>query len=239
MCHHSLNITAYEKDMDRVGDWWYNFTEKHKKGGAEVLLEKPRVSILDIRAFDDREFYDSAYRTVCDERRKKVDSRRFEKDKRLSLAVGYLLEKALEELGVPLGDITYGEWGKPSLKGGGICFSLSHSGNYGVCAVYHKEVGIDIERVREVPPKLVSNICTKAEKRALEGIGAEELKDSFFRIWTAKESYLKYLGVGISQPFLTLETDFGECLTMRCKGELVPLTFETFQQDGHRVTLCF
>lgn len=204
-----------------------------------MLLEKPRVSILDIRAFEDASFYECAYRTVCDARRKKVDSLRFEKDKRLSLAVGYLLEKELKAMGVPMGDITYGEFGKPSLAEGGICFSLSHSGNYGVCAVYHKEVGIDIEQVREVRPALIANICTEKERRALEGLAPSEREKRFYQIWTAKESYLKYLGVGISQPFSTLETDFGERLTMRCKGEEVPLTFETFRQDGHRITLCF
>ena len=204
-----------------------------------MLSEKPKVSILDIRAFDDEAFYDSAYRTVSDERRKKIDARRFPKDKRLSLAVGYLLKQELTALGIPMGDITYGPWGKPGLKEGGICFSLSHSGNYGVCAVYHKEVGIDIERLREVSPHLVANICTELEKRALEGMDDTQRQDSFFKIWTAKECYLKYLGAGLSQPMTALEIDLSEPMTMRFRGACVPLTFESWELDGHRITLCF
>ena len=156
-----------------------------------MLFEKPKVSVLDIRSFDDEAFYDSVYRTVSDERRKKVDTRRFSKDKRLSLAAGYLLEKELTQLGIAVGDITYGQWGKPSLKGKDICFSLAHSGNYGVCAVYGKEVGIDIECIREVSPKRIAAVCTDKEKQALSDLDDADLADRFFRIWTAKESYLK------------------------------------------------
>lgn len=204
-----------------------------------MLLEKPKVSILDIRAFDDAAFYDSAYRAVSDERRRKVDSRRFQKDKRLSLAVGYLLEKELKALGIGTGDITYGEYGKPGLKGKDICFSLAHSGNYGVCAVYGKEVGVDIERIREVPPKMIAAVCTEAEQQALSALDDKKRTDSFYRIWTAKESFLKYMGTGLSWPLKALETDLAEPMTMRCRGEQIPLTFESWEQDGHRITLCF
>lgn len=74
-----------------------------------------------------------------------------------------------------------------------VRFSLSHSGDYVLLAMSHTEVGIDIEKIRELDFKAL------AERHYTGG----ELKkaatlDGYFKVWTAKEAYLKLTAEGLS-----------------------------------------
>jgi 4'-phosphopantetheinyl transferase len=73
-------------------------------------------------------------------------------------------------------------------------FSISHSGNWWICAVSEGEVGLDIqeEKVRN-PERLAKRFFHSDEIRWLEKNGF----DQFCRIWAYKESYVKYTGVGL------------------------------------------
>ena len=106
--------------------------------------------------------------------------------------------------GIPPGSISlrYGSWGKPTLeRGSGLAnlkFSASSSGSLAVYAVtMGKEVGVDLEPVRSFPDmgKFVDRYFSVHEKRAFKAAGSGRL---FFDIWTAKESFLKGTGEGLS-----------------------------------------
>lgn len=86
--------------------------------------------------------------------------------------------------------------GKPYFAAApGLHFSLSHSGDYAACAFYEQPVGLDLQ---------VHSRCDKAaiarrffhpgEYAYLEA----ENFESFFAVWAAKESYVKYTGTGIA-----------------------------------------
>ena len=100
---------------------------------------------------------------------RKVDSFRFEKDKRASLAAGHLLSKALSDIGVDesglILEVTPN--GHPFFRNRqDIHFSLSHSGNRAMCVISDSPVGCDVEII-------------------------EENGDVDLDRWTAMESYLK------------------------------------------------
>ena len=70
-------------------------------------------------------------------------------------------------------------------------FNLSHSNDYYAFAISKEEVGIDIEKVRDdVNINLIKRISNSKD----------EIKD-VIKMWTIKESYLKYLGTGINTNF--------------------------------------
>ena len=77
--------------------------------------------------------------------------------------------------------------GKPYLEGAPFCFNLSHSGDYVVCALSDREVGVDIEKVRHISEgvmrRFVGN-CTESDEENT-------------RLWTRYEAIGKCLGVGI------------------------------------------
>lgn len=90
-------------------------------------------------------------------------------------------------------DIEYVANGKPVYRNSDIYFNLSHAGNYVVCAVSDKAVGVDIERLRKNVIRVAKRFFTQAE---CDWIGNDSLK--FSRIWTLKEAYAKLTGEGIA-----------------------------------------
>ena len=86
--------------------------------------------------------------------------------------------------------------GKPFIAGEKIRFNISHSGKFVLCVVGDEQVGCDIEVVREYKPKVAKRFFTEAEYKLLES--SESKSYDFTRLWTLKESVLKFSGEGIS-----------------------------------------
>ena len=80
----------------------------------------------------------------------------------------------------------------------GLHFSVSHSGRLWACAAGTQPIGIDLERYREgCPAEAIARRFFHPEEYVyLKNHGFSS--DSFFPLWTAKESYVKYTGEGIS-----------------------------------------
>lgn len=133
-------------------------------------------------------------------RQAKIARARRDADKRLLLAAGLVLDRALQAHGCREKDaaFTLGQYGKPYLAGRvDLYFSLSHSGAVALCAVSDRELGADVQAPRAVREELLRRVCPDAELSAFEGCFPEEKKQLFLRLWTAKESYLKCLGAGL------------------------------------------
>lgn len=205
-----------------------------------LIFEKPTVSVFETSALEDEVLYQKYYNAVCDERKKKVDFFRFSKDKRLSLAAGYLFEQGLQKFGIVNWSLRYGKFEKPYLKDpDNLFFSLSHSGTRAACVFFNKEVGIDIEQITSVETGLIRYVSTDSEYHYLMNISEQGRQDEFFRLWTAKESYMKLLGTGLLLPPEQLEVCFGEKLSMRHNGVLLPVLFEEYPMDGYKMTVCY
>ena len=193
-----------------------------------LYTEQPIVSVFDASVFENEEEFNKAYSEVSESRRKRVDSCRLQKDKRLSLAAGVLLERELRKLGVEPGEIKYGEKGKLYLPDTNIHFNLSHSGDLAACAIFGREVGIDIQTISEVSGSLVKKVTTGREYELLHALKKTERPEMFFRIWTIKESYLKFLGEGLGIAMSRLYVSFGEKISIRQDGEDIPVIFEEY-----------
>lgn len=70
-----------------------------------------------------------------------------------------------------------------------IKFNLSHSCDYAVAAISDSEVGVDIERIRPVNPRIV--------ERFLKGIPSVSTDADIIEAWCKKESYGKFTGCGL------------------------------------------
>lgn len=94
----------------------------------------------------------------------------------------------------------YNENGKPYLRDFDNCyFNISHSGNWIICAISGKEVGADIELVREIKTDIAHRYFSNKECKALDNKTGGAIKSYFFDLWTIKESYLKLVGKGLTQ----------------------------------------
>lgn len=203
-------------------------------------LSEPLLTVFDTAVFGEEEAYQTAYRSVSTYRQRKVDSYRLCKDKHLSLGAGVLLEQGLHNLGITEYSLAYGEHGKPYLVDNeSVFFSLSHSGTRAVCVFYEREIGVDIQKIKPVSDKLIKKVTTQTEYDYLMSCGEEERKLLFFRLWTAKESYLKYLGTGFSLSPKKLEVTFGKTITMTKDGNVASTVFDEQILDGYALTICY
>ena len=123
------------------------------------------------------------------------------------LSQGFAKEKIAELFGFDKKDIVFSvtDMGKPYCKSHPeIFFSLSHSDDFLALAVSDREVGIDIEKIREAKENLVHRVCSENEIKEI--YSSERPDKAFTEIWTKKEAYLKALGTGIDRELTTIDT---------------------------------
>lgn len=103
-------------------------------------------------------------------------------------------EMLADAVGSAPGDIPFyrGKNGKP-LTSLPLHFNCSHSGDFVVCAVGERELGVDLEQIRPVRPRL-ERALTAAERQWLASLPQPERDEGFFRLWTLKESWIKCRG---------------------------------------------
>lgn len=97
-------------------------------------------------------------------------------------------------------DIFYNEYGKPYIKNNPIYFNISHSNDYIVIIISDRECGIDIEKIRPVNYNIIDKMCLDKEKQLIKD------DKSFTLMWTKKEAYSKYKGIGFGYGFKNIDT---------------------------------
>lgn len=131
------------------------------------------------------------------------------------------------------------ETGRPC-AGAPLDVSLSHSDGWiAVAASRTGRVGIDVEAHRPVPHSLARRCLTATELEWLDRSPSGTWNDRFLRVWTAKEAYLKALGVGLARDPRTVELDLRNGDPVLCGGEQERWTFATSNPaTGVLVTVC-
>ncbi len=165
-------------------------------------MNSVKVYVADTKTLEDAELFKTLYSCVSDRRQEKINRIAFEADKRLSLGAELLLKKALSDIGISDYEFSYGENGKPFIKGAeNLFFNLSHSGERVMCAISSKAVGCDVEKVKPVDLKIAKRFFFAEEYETIEAKQTpEEQKAVFFRLWTLKESFMKVTGLGMKLP---------------------------------------
>ena len=131
------------------------------------------------------------------------------------------------------------EWGKPYIKNCPIHFNISHAGDFVAYAFSDQEIGIDIEEIKDIELDIAKNFFSPCEYRVLLAQATTDRLDYFYSLWTLKESYIKWLGAGLSTPldfFCFSITDDGiSCIDDNRKD--VPF-FKQFLIDGYKLSVC-
>jgi len=150
-----------------------------------------------IDSFTDELFWRSL-QVLSPERLEKITQFRNMRDKKLSAIAYLLLMYGLKkEYGiVEKVTFAFSGNGKPYLKNfPDIFFNISHCELGVVCAIADEEVGIDIEKVEKFEEEVAKYICNENEYNSLVKSADKAL--DFCKLWTIKESILKYTGEGI------------------------------------------
>lgn len=129
-----------------------------------------------------------------------------------SAAAWALLRETLVGLGYgDLPEIVRNRWGKPCFAGNPVYFNLSHTQGAAAVAVCDREVGIDIQTVCRISPRV-----------AERWLHTDETDPAVLtRMWAEYESYGKFLGCGIpitlpDRPHAVQTFDLGGILLAVC-----------------------
>ena len=144
---------------------------------------------------------------------------------RESLAALVLLGRAAEWMWIDTKELTLerSQNGKPFFGDSNLAFSLTHSKGYIAAALSDEgEVGIDIEASEyggEKAQRLAQRYFCDVEKEEFA-----RAPESFLRIWTKKEAYVKLLGITMAEQM--------------SDGDREKVAYRYFEVDGHPLTIC-
>lgn len=161
-----------------------------------------------VNKFEDDAFFQSIYEKVKPYRKNKIDILKRREDKNLSLAAEYLLIKALEDFGLNYDkeEIEVDSNGKPYLKSNRAFFNISHSKDRVFIVVSTLPIGCDIQFIKEFNIEIARRFFTLNEyKEIVNQFSVEKTKEYFYKVWCAKESFTKCIGLGLKQPLNSFE----------------------------------
>lgn len=158
-----------------------------------------KIYSYNINKMDD-DTYDEWMGMISKEKRMHIQRYRKTLDRKLSLAGDILARKAIyEECGINPIDIRFdnGEFGKPYAVDINVHFNISHSGEWTICAIDDKSIGVDIEKITNINMDTTRHFCTSNEIKYIFDNSPQNILQRFFRIWTLKEAYFKNIGTGL------------------------------------------
>ena len=203
---------------------------------------KNRIYLSKIDLSLNQDTYSSLLQIISKENRERCSRFKFKKDALRTLYGELILRHVLvhnfslknEDI-----EILKNELGKPYVRGFPIHFNISHSGDYVVCAFSEQEVGIDIEQIKEVDLSIAKRFFCQCEYDDLFAQDDSNRINYFFSLWTLKESYMKWLGGGMSIPldsfFFKIDGD-SIFVTDTCR-KTAPF-FKQIPIDGYKLSIC-
>lgn len=100
-------------------------------------------------------------------------------------------------------------------------YSISHSGEWVVCAVGAVPLGVDIQVERPVRP-VVFRALSAAEQAELDGLEERERLSAFFDVWCLKEAYSKAIGLGLKARFRDFSVSKKAEISVPCFSVALP-----------------
>lgn len=163
---------------------------------------KVKIYLADIRPLFDETMQKKALAQLDEVRRQKALSCRQTKQRAASLTAGLLAEEAKRRNGFDGCPVCYTKNGQPYLfiqDGRRAFLSLSHSGDYAVCAFSDCPVGVDLQQRTKIRRSVLQKFYLQEQLEAWkkqfdkkeELFLSEAETERFLREWTVKESYVK------------------------------------------------
>lgn len=219
-----------------------------------------RLYLADIRPLYQEKMQQRALALVDAQRWQKAEACRTPGGRAASLTTGILADYALRLNGLTGCRVCYDEKGKPRIwkkaaAGPGFdgpepaYISLSHSGDYCVCAVSAVPVGVDIQKKGQVYTGMLRHFFAEAERLEFSekyGLSEEakllpkEAAEAFMQLWTVKESYMKLTGTGMAAGFANLKVDPGSATVWEERRKEGPVAVWTQYDapEGYFLTAC-
>jgi 4'-phosphopantetheinyl transferase len=189
--------------------------------------------------------YDNSVLALLDsKRRERLDQLKVEKEKLRSISAGLLFRYAYIDSGKSSREwdevsIKYGEYGKPYVEGyEEFHYSISHSGEYVLCATDNSEIGADIQEMRNWNPRTAKRFFDESEYTRIINMPEAMQTREFYRIWTAKESVAKLSGRGLGAGIehLVTNSEYSKIKDIRNEESFNIRMYE--EVEGYIICIC-
>lgn len=138
---------------------------------------------------------------ISSQRKTKVEHFSFIDDKKRCILAEVLLKKGLKYFNIYDYELIYNENNKPYIKDSNIYFNISHSGDYVAIIMSDVEVGIDIQKIKELKLNIAKRFFHENEyQRIIDEKDVNKQTELFYIYWTMKEAYTKAIGKGLAIP---------------------------------------
>lgn len=193
------------------------------------------VSYLDALPGEGQEEYEKLLKEISGERQERIKQNKSQKSRKQLLGAGILLKKVFDIYGVDVSSIQKDLHGKPVVDG--FHFNLSHTDGLVVCTVGDQSVGCDAERMGKAPRGIAERFFSEREKEHLHSC-VTSYDETFFRMWTMKESYIKMTGEGMHLPMNRFEICFEDPIKIFRDGKEQSCYVKEYDIPGYKVTVC-
>ena len=174
--------------------------------------------------------------TISEYRLKKAKNYKNEDDRNLSILSSLLLDKALKKHDLSERNMkyTFNAYGKPYFANAeDLHFSISHSGEYAMVVLSDKEIGCDIQQIKDINLSIADRFFTAEERKYVK------CTENFFRIWTLKESFIKAIGKGLALPLNSFSIKGLDSDKSYCEYNRELYEFKEFDKmTGYCIAVC-
>lgn len=211
------------------------YHNKNFLNGRKIRLQQEEIHIWCIRWGEIIDFLkEKAYIMDCQEKEKAAQYRFYEDRMRYMagkictriLLMRYLNENSIVFLTHELGKTYHKKvFGKQSIN-----FNISHSGEIVLLVfAYEMKVGIDVQKINEYLEykEMANNFFSPVEA---QDVNCGNIK-LFFQYWSAKEAYLKALGIGLGNgmDFFSVKGNvIEENGIIKHEWKLIPITIKNY-----------
>lgn len=147
--------------------------------------------------------YKNLLSIVSKERQVRISRMKFDMD-RFRLLISEIIARQYisKEIGIPFEMIEFkqGLYGKPYITlEKPLSFNWSHAGDWILFAMDSTSIGVDVEQIHHVKElDLAKRFFAPEEVAQLETMPPEARRRHFFKLWSLKESYIKWKGTGMN-----------------------------------------
>lgn len=205
------------------------------------MLKKNSVYLANTFCLEDETLFMNKLANLSSVRQKKIRRSKLTKDRRQREGAGLLLHYALKEYGIDSKTtaFTTNEFGKPMLKSNDLYFSLSHSGDYVLCAIGSDSIGVDLQEKVVYQKSIAQKFFQTDEQKYLFSFPEDEQADNFFRLWTLRESCVKMLGYSLAHSFSSLRIAInGREIKAYVHDKLLSAYFTEYRINNYFIAVC-
>jgi len=194
-----------------------------------------KLYLADISALGDPQSDNSKISLLPQERQIKILKHKLADDRKRSLGAGMIINKILYKNNVDVNSIHYGSNGKPYADN--IFFNVAHSGKFAFGVSSDKEVGCDVEIIKNEHLDIAKRFFTESEYNYI--FNSENSSNTFYKLWSIKESYIKLSGEGLRTPLNSFEINISDNDISITENNIAKDCFVTqFEFDDHSFAIC-